>query len=195
GPGLGRKLRNQPASGVRGQRAQYGQKNKHARQTTKTVLARINHGKTSISRCLSLPGRPPDLHDTYSMVKSHKSFALHWTGPARRCASRFDSRRSKTAATVRWRLSRYQVRVHPFEDQRAHFGQLDVRAVEQLDTAILRVAVLRVKRHEVVTHALDARRRRQRVQAAVDAEAGAGVGQHVELSGVKMLEHRKHILI
>src|SRR5437879_6119994 len=122
------------------------------------------------------------------MVKSHKSFALHWTCPARSCASRFHLRRSKTAATVRWRLSSYQVHVHPFKDQRAHFGQLDVRAVEQLDVAILRVAVLRVKRHEMVAHPLDARRRRQRVQAAVDAEAGPGNDQLVDLSGVKMLE-------
>src|SRR5437763_829637 len=122
------------------------------------------------------------------MVKSHKSFALNWKGPARSCASRFDPRRSQPTAEVRWRLSSYQVHVHPCEDQHPHFGQLDVRAVEQLDTAILRVAVLRVKRHQMVTHALDARRRRQRVQAAVDAEAGPRNDQLVDLSGVKMFE-------
>src|SRR5947209_3870647 len=129
------------------------------------------------------------------MATSRESFASHWTGPARSCASRFDLRRSQTAARVGWRLSSYQVHINPFEDQRAHPGQLDVCAVEKLDTAILRFAVLRVKPHQMVTHALDARRRRQRVQAAVDAEAGPGDDQLVDLGGVKMFEQRRHIVI
>src|SRR5208337_1089773 len=63
-----------------------------------------------------------------------------------------------------------QISPHPVDDQAAHFRGFLVGAVEELDAAILLVAVLPIKRQQVIAYLLDAGGRREGILAAVDAE-------------------------
>src|SRR5262245_62875851 len=80
--------------------------------------------------------------------------------------------------------------IHPFQREPSHLWQFFVAAVEQLDPAIFSLAVFRIERRQMVAHAFDARRRRQRVVSPVQAEMRARNDQFVDLSSRKMLDRK-----
>jgi len=105
-----------------------------------------------------------------------------------------DKKRGVTTVTARdVQCPFHQEMIHPFQDPRSHLRQLHMRAIEQLYVAIRFLAVLTVKREQVIANFLDSRWWGQRILASIHTQMGTGHNQCINVCGLEALQQGRHV--